>query len=123
MTRLEGLLREWGEHVLRYLDYADEYGENILYEAGLLQGKVDGGVFGAKILCPEMPVRLRKIDQLVKRLPNHQMKCVRMWYCAPTKDDGKVYTKRELAGILGMSKYKFDENLRNGRRKLRIFLD
>jgi len=122
VTRFEGLLREWGEHVIKHIDWADEYGENILYQAGLFEGSVQEGRSGSKVLCPEMPPRLRKVDLLVNRLPNRESKCVKAWYCAPPKEDGKLYTKRELARVMGISKYKFDEFLRRGKKRLLYLL-
>ena len=108
---------------VEHMDWADEYGENILHEAGLLEGRVQDVSFGSKVLCPDMHASLRKIERAVLGLPNWQEKCVRAWYCAPIKEDGKLYTKRELARLLRLSKEKFDTNLRNARRKLRKTLE
>ena len=118
MRRLEGLLREWGVFHVEHMDWADEYGENILHEAALLEGRVQDVSFGSKVLCPDMHSSLRKIERAVLGLPNWQEKCVRAWYCAPVREDGKLYTKRQLARLLGLSKYKFDEYLRGGKKKL-----
>lgn len=105
--------------MLKSLDFSDEYGENILYGAALLQGRVQYQKWGSRILCPDMPAVLRKVDAQVRRLPNWEEKCITMWYCCPPREDGRAYTKRDLAGFLGVSKAKFDANLRAGRRKLR----
>lgn len=107
---------------MEHMDWANEYGENILHEAGILEGRVQDVSFRSKILCPDMHSSLRKVERAVNSLPNWQEKCVRAWYCAPIKDDGKLYTKRELARLIGLSKYKFDEYLRGARKKLNALL-
>lgn len=117
MKKITGMLREWGDFVSRNIDYADEYGDNILHKYAVL-GCLPSVPGESKILCPDMPAKLHKIDLAVKKLPNLEEKCVSMWFCAPIKDDGNLWTKREIARLLGLSKYNFERNLRNGVKKL-----
>ena len=98
--RLECLLREWGAWWIRNMDFADEWGENALYRAGILWGRVQYGRSGHKILCPEQPRRLKDVDRAVTSLRDTneaQMAPVILWYCAPLKPDGAPYSMREIA--------------------------
>lgn len=118
MRKITALLREWGDFVAANLDFADEYGENIIYRAGVLGGYVDQGQSEHKILCADMPPRLRRVDVAVRHLPNWENKAITAFFCAPLKDDGNPYTKRELALLLKTSLDRFDTSLQNGKNKL-----
>jgi hypothetical protein len=118
MKRIAGLLQEWGSFVADNLDFADEYGESIIYRCAKFGGYTEQGDSGSKILCPDMPPHLRKIEVAVKTLPGYERKCVTAFYCSPLKDDGNPFTKRELALLLKTSKYNFDRYLSRGRQRL-----
>ena len=117
-NRLEYMLREWGQWVERHLEWHNEYGENILYRAGFMAGR--GGRPGHKILTPECPKSVRRIDKQVRRLSEKEMSAIFYWYCAPVNaETGKPFTKRQLANVLGMSYHAFDKRLTRGRKRLR----
>ncbi len=118
MQRIEGLLNEWGRFHAETIDYADEYGENTLYRAGVLQGRVQEGRSGHKILCPDMPASLRAVERAVKALPRDEAMAVTLWYCAPPKPDGKRWTKAQLAKLANISKQSFKAKLHKGIKKL-----
>lgn len=120
MNKITALLQEWGAFVADHIDYADEMGENIIYRAGVLGGYVDQGQSEHKILCPDMPPRLRQVDVAVKGLPKWEGRCVTVFFCAPLKDDGNPWTKRELAKLIGVKggKDAFESYLAYGKRRL-----
>ena len=122
MKKVTGLLREWGEFVAANLDFADEYGESILYRSAQLGGYVDVGQSSHKVLCADMPTRLREVDRAVRRLPKWEKSCITVFFCSPLKEDGNPYTKRELSRLLQTSKYNFDSHLSRGKRRLEIKL-
>ena len=70
----------------------------------------------------QMPFKLQIIDRAVKKLPNWEQKCVTLWFCAPLKDDGNLWTKREMARKLQISKYNFERHLKSGVRHLERLL-
>jgi len=116
--KLELLLREYGDFVIKHLEWPDEYGENILYRAGIMGGRVQVQGDGSKILCPDMPRRLQKVDIALKRIPTIPSLVVRVFYCAPLNGD-KNYTKGQLASLTRMSLTAFDTNLSKGKRLLK----
>ena len=117
--KLELLLREYGDFVIKHMEHADEYGENILYRAGIMGGRVQVQVDGHKILCPDMPRRLQKVDVALKRIPTIPSLCVRVFYCAPLTELGENYTKGQLASLTRMSLTAFDLNLSKGKKQLK----
>ena len=122
MKKVTGLLREWGDFVAANIDFSDEYGESILYRCAVFGGYTELGQAEHKVLCEDMPVKLKRIDRAVKLLPKWEQDCVTVFFCSPIKDDGNIYTKRELANMLKMSKYNFESNLTRGKRRLEFFL-
>jgi len=136
MQRIPAMLIAWGDWWIKNIERMGNPGINWLYrlihEGGARpdvgydtddRGEVLVG--RDKVLCPEYPKNnsnVRKIQLAVNRLPNWEQKCIIFWYCAPLKEDGHPYTKRELARILGKSKWKFDLYLRGGRRKIKNWL-
>jgi len=96
MKKSFGLLQEWGSFVQAHLHHDGFPEENILYRWARI-GEVQDQPPGSRILCPDMPSHLRRVDVVVKRLPNLEEKCVRMWFCAPLRDDQKRYTAKQLA--------------------------
>lgn len=123
MNKITGMLREWGNFVADHIDYADEWGESILYRCSKMGGYVDQGQSSHKILCEDMPAHMRAVERAVKRLPGLEHKCVVTFFCAPLKEDGNAYTKRDLAQLLKISKDKYDQNLQNGKRRVALYLD
>jgi len=120
--KLEHLLREWGAFHIKHLDAADEWGTNILYGAQLLQGKVQYGPSGHKILCVDTPRHLQAVDIAVNRLPFAQRGPIVMYYCAPLKKDWTAYSKAEIAFLLYKRKgcvNKLEKGVRDGQKKLR----
>ena len=129
MRKLPSMLFAWGDWWIKHFENFGHPPINWIYrlvhEGGarpdITYDTDDNGevfVDQDKILCPEMPKNVRKVQLAVNRLPNLEEKCVTFRYCSPLKDDGNPYTKRELARFLSMSKYSFDSHLRNGRKKI-----
>jgi hypothetical protein len=119
--KLEHLLREWGAFHIKHLDHADEWGTNVLYGAQLLQGKVQYGKSGHKILCVDTPRHLQAVDIAVNRLPFAQKGPIVLHYCVPIKEDGTRYSPAELAFLLYKRKgciRKLEEGVRVGKIKL-----
>ncbi len=119
----------WVDHIESFGQPAENWLYRLVHEAGAHSevayetddlGEVLTG--RDKILCPEMPPRISKVQRAVNRLPNWEEKCFIFWHCSPMKH-GKPYTKRELAHILGMSYDNFDRHLRSAKRKVKRSLD
>ena len=117
--KLELLLSEWGTFCLKHLYHADEYGENTLYRAGLMGGRVQYKSDGHVILCPDMPRHLQKVDILLKRIPIMEALSIKLFYCAPLRKDGTTYTKAQLALKARMGLSAFENNLKQGRKSLK----
>lgn len=119
---ITGLLREWGDFVCAHLDHADEYGESILYRMIKFGGYTEQGDSAHKILCEDMPLRLKHVDRAVKGLPKGERQVITAFFCAPLKDDGNVYTKRELAGLIGINSYNFNSYMGRAKKRLTVKL-
>ena len=117
--KIELILREWGTFQIKHKDFADEFGSNILYQAGIMGGRVQDKGDGHKILCPDTPRHLQKVDILLKRLPIMEALTIKLWYCTPIKEDGHPHTMAELACKARMSLTAFGDNLRSGRKGLK----
>ena len=116
--KIELLLREWGQFHIKHMDHADEWGENTLYRAGVMGGRVQSKGEGHKILAPDMPSHLQKVDILLRRLPLMEAMAVKLWYCAPLRDDGQPFTMAQLACKARVGLKSFEDNLRVGRNQL-----
>ena len=123
MKRITGLLQEWGLFVAANIDYADEWGDSILAKMVMYGGYTERGDSGSAILCEDMPMKIKRVDHAVKRLPRWQRDCIQAFYCSPLKEDGQVWTKRELAKLLGTTKDKFDSHISYGKRRLNTLLE
>jgi len=115
------LLREWGSYVCAHIDFADEYGENILYRCSQF-GYTDAEPASSKILCPDMPKRLRRVDVAVRKLGDLRKKCIFLWFCTPLREDGRAHTISEFSRILRINKGKFRAELRKAQNQLEKLL-
>ena len=117
-NRLEYLLREWGAWYEKHISWADEYGDNILYRAGFMAGRA--GRPGHKILCPECPNVIRRVDRAISRLSNAENEAIVAWYCFPYDDEtGKKYKKQQVADMMRISYHALDKRLKRAKRNLR----
>ena len=114
---LKELLKDWGQFVARHADHADEYGESVLHRFSEY-GYTDPQPGTDKILCADMPLRLKRLDIAISRLPFLQSAAITLFYCAPIKEDGGVYSKSDLARLLRVNKGKFRAELRKGMHSL-----
>lgn len=123
-SKTDYLLKEWGSWIEKNIDWADCFGANVLHRAGILSGRVQEGMAGHKILCPDPTPRIRRTDIAVRRLSEPLQDAIVLWYCLPVKhEDGKPFTKQELADILGITHRAFKDRLTRARRGLRKTLD
>ena len=116
--KLEHLLREWGAFHVKHMEHHLELGENILYRAGIMGGRVQDAGDGHVILCPDMPRHLQVVDIALKRLNDIQALVVKVFYCAPLRADGCKYTNPQLAMKTRMSLTAFEKNLEKGEKSL-----
>jgi hypothetical protein len=121
MKKVTILLREYGDYHIRHMDHDGFYGVNILHRVAR-EGLVQRTPTKDKILCLDLPPRIREVDVAIRKLPNWQMKCVRARFCAPLKEDGNLYTHREIAKLLGLSHHKYKQYLRMGISKVEKML-
>lgn len=103
------------------MDHDGFYGVNVLYRVAR-EGVVQRSSGRDRILCLDMPPRVREVDVAIRKLPNWQGKCVRARFCAPIKEDGNLYTHREIAHLLHLSHYKYKIYLRSGINRLESLL-
>lgn len=122
MKRANALLVEWGRFQEKTIDHADEYGDSILFRFGLYGAATSGGRPGHRILCADQPSKLQKIGIIVKRLPSQESDVLTAYYCAPLKECGNPYEKRDLAKIIGLTLTEFNRSLSRGRRMVEIEL-
>ena len=116
--KLDHLLREWGDWHIKHMDFADEYGSNILYQSGILQGRVQDSPGKDKILCPDTPSHLQAVDIALNRLPEIQQLAVCAFYFAPVKPDGQLFTIQQIAIKAQLSLSEYKNNLRLGKKML-----
>jgi len=118
--KLEALLTQYGAFVIKHLEWPDEYGENILYRAGIMGGRVQTTGDGHKILCPDMPRHLQRVDIALKKINAAESLAIRAFYCAPVnKDTGMNYTNGQLAVLTRMSLTAFERKLEDGKKALK----
>ena len=128
MNKVTALLKEFGDYVAAHIDFADELGENILHKfaeygytdptTGQMKVDKDGSPLGRdSVLCPDMPVHLRKVDAAIRMLSYLQSSSIRMVYCSPLVD-GQPYTVSQMARVLHINKGKFRASLRKGKKRL-----
>ena len=113
MKKIVGELRAWGDFIIKHMNHADEYGESILSRY-IEYGYTDSTPATDKILCPDMPTRLQRLNIAVNRLSTPQRAAVTLHFCSPLKEDGNVYTMSELAKLVKMNKGRFRAELRKG---------
>lgn len=123
IRKLRRRLIRWGDFNIRHMDHADEYGENILYAAGILEGRVqDASRSCSKILCPDAPRHVQEVDIAVNKLPFAQKRAITNWYCAPLREDGNPHTKAQIAMKSRTSRAAFELALSDGEKKLLYLL-
>jgi hypothetical protein len=118
--RLEYMLNEWGRWVEKNVNWADCLGENVLYRAGILSGRVQEGLSGHRILCPDASPKIRAVEVAVRRLSDPLQDAIILRYCLPAKkDEDKYFTKQELADVLEITESAFKARLNRARKILR----
>lgn len=73
---------------------------------------------GHRILCLDMPERVRATNLMVNRLSDDQYDAVLANYGLGVRDDGLRFTKEDKARALDISVVAFDERLRRARTRL-----
>lgn len=111
-------LENWGKWVCNHLDWADEYGESVIYQMSKY-GLVDPQPNGANILCADMPPRIKKVDSIVNTLDELRKNCLLLQYCTPLKPNGHKFTVTEFSHILRINKGKFRAELRKAERQVK----
>ncbi len=133
MNKVTALLQEFGAYIAKYIDFADELGENVLHRfsqfgytdptTGQMKVDEDGEPLGRDtVLCPDMHVRLRKVEQALRKLDYLEENSIRLAYCSPLREDGQLYTVSQMARMLQINKGKFRAELRKGKKRLEILL-
>lgn len=111
-------LRNWGAFRIKHKEHADEYGENILYRAGVVGGRIQDTRSGSKILCADTPSDIQVVDIAVNKLSFTQKRAVEWWYCTKDRDDGRLWTTAQIAMKSRTSKSSFDLSLKAGEKKV-----
>jgi hypothetical protein len=122
VNRTKFLLKEWGGWVCSHIDYADEYGESILFRLSQFRGYTDPEPGSSKILCPDMPPRIKRVDIAVNKLSDLRKNCLKLHYCAPLRDDGHPYTRSQLSRMLRINKGKFKAELWKAQKDIKRLL-
>ena len=120
MNRLEGLLQEWGRSALKFINYADEYGENTLYRAGILGGKVQYKSAGHKVLCPNVSRAVRTLDTAIwAYLSENEQNAIGAWYIMLATEREEPVKLQQVAELLDISYSAMRKRLTRARKKLR----
>jgi len=67
-----------------------------------------------RILCPDMPIRLRQVDMAVNSLGGMQKKCVMMKFFSPLDGGNRPFENRQMALSMGKSLSAFKKNVSRG---------
>ena len=113
MRKIVAELEAYGRWMAKHIDFADEMGESILSRY-IEYGYTDPSPAGSKILCPDMTSRMQQLHLAVNRLVEPQREAVTLFFCAPVKEDGRCWTKSQLAKLVGMNKGRFKAELKKG---------
>ncbi len=133
MSKAYHALREWGAFVSSNIDFADEWGENILRhysqfgytdsQVGNMKVDDDGALLGRDtILCPNMPARLQKVEIAVNKLSDLRRNCIVLWFCSPLNVDGHPHNARKLADMLMITMKKFTYEVGRGQNDVERML-
>lgn len=114
-------LIQWGDWWVRHQDFTGFADINTVEKYFYQPGRTAQP--GHRVLTPDMPRRLQAIERAVHKLSDREQAVVRIKYCAPLRQDGVIYTHRELARLLGVSQEAFDKALSRGRRKVMGWLE
>ena len=116
-SKLDFMLKEWGQWKYRSLEYGTELGENILHRCGFMMGT--SGRPGHKILCLECNFSIRRIDRAFCALSDIEADALLCMYCLPhNPKTKKSYTQQELATGLGIKYNTFKSRIRRARTNL-----
>jgi hypothetical protein len=111
---LNRLLNRWGDWVEKHLDF-DGYPSINILESYIGS---DLGAPGHRILCLEMPTDVYHTHQRVIRLPESEREAVWIAYVPRMKQNGTVWSKHELMGLLDMDTDAFHQRLSRAKRRL-----
>ena len=129
---INSMLEEWGRWIERHADHSGYPSQAAI--AGVIDHKNEwnwfrvrqltaGGhsslIFGGhRILCLDMPERIRCTNLIINRLSSEQYDAVLARYGLGVMDDGQLFTNRERARALGISIDAFEERLRRARARI-----
>lgn len=129
---IDSLLEDWGTWIERNADWTGYPSQSAIF------GVVDvGGEFnwfrvrqftamgqsnlifgGHRVLCYEMPERIRATNLMVGRLSDDQYDAVLARYALGVRDDGLKFTMEDKARALGITIVALEERLRRARARL-----
>ena len=123
MKTITGAMKEWGKDKLEELNY-NPYSETNILERIRWETNIQRSPPRDKILCYD-PKRkkghINDINREWKKLPKRTRECILGKYVIAThvvREDGKVYTAREVAHSMEMSLDRFNEIVSRGVRRI-----
>lgn len=125
-------LDEWGEWIERHADWTSYPSQAAIAGVVDVAGAFDwfrvtqftakghsGLIFGGhRILCYEMPERVRRTNLIINRLSDEQYDAVLAQYALGVREDGVRFTKEDKARALDISVVAFDRRLERARARL-----
>lgn len=118
MNKLDRWLTEWANGIIRDLDRSGYSGMSIL-------GKIiyDPGISTAgmrhRILWWPRNRRMSEISRAMHHVNKIEELCLIIKYGKPTKEDGRTFTKHDLAKCSSIDCARFTQITRNGRKKVK----
>jgi len=123
VKRITGAMKEWGRDKLEELNY-NPYSDTNILERYRWEGNIQRSPPRDKILCYDPKGRkgyVNDINRAWKKLPKRTKECIIGKFVIAThvvRDDGKVYTAREVANNMEMSLSRFNEIVSRGVRRI-----
>lgn len=118
MRKITGWLYAWCSR--RYGEiHRDGYaGTNMLHRVRR-EGVVSAPVPGSRALISDGHTSDdAMMEAALARLPKRQRECVQLAHTAARADDGREFTRRDFARLMGISKSSFDTHVSRGKQAL-----
>lgn len=129
---IRSMLEEWGRWIERHADevgypsqaaiagVVDVSGEYSWFRVKQFTAKGHSSLIfgGHRVLCLDMPERIRLTNLLVIKLPNGQYDAVLAEYGLGVRDDGIRFSRSDKARALGISVVALEERLRAAHKNI-----
>lgn len=129
---IDSMLEDWGRWVEKHSDetgypsraaihgVVDVAGQFSWFRVRQFTAKGHSNLIfgGHRILCRDMPERIRVINFMICRLSDEQYDAILARYALDLRDDGLRFSMMDKARALGITLVAFEERLRRARNRL-----